>query len=106
VSELAEMGRLGSSFFFKRGDAALSDPAAVWRTVAFDLAQVDPVFAERLVVNLKERKVDLSRADIESHFKYTIEDPLMESWRRYSEGESDRRGGREATQAAQTQQRQ
>jgi hypothetical protein len=86
VSQLAEMGRLGSSFFFKRGDVALSDPAAVWRTVAFDLAQVDPVFAERLVANLKERKVDVSRADIESHFKYLIEEPLMESWRRNAQG--------------------
>jgi hypothetical protein len=82
ASKLAEMGRLGSHFFFKRGDVALSDPAAVWRTVAFDLAKVDPVFAERLMENIKDRKVDLSRADIELHFKYTIEDPLMESWNR------------------------
>jgi hypothetical protein len=89
VSQLAEMGRLGSHFFFKRGDVALSDPAAVWRTVAFDLAQVDPAFAKRLVANLTERKVDLSRADIESHFKYTIEDPLMESWKKNTEGEAD-----------------
>jgi hypothetical protein len=82
VSQLAEMGRLGSSLFFKRGDIALSDPAVVWRTVAFDLAQVNPIFAGRLVTNLKERKVDLSRADIESHFKYLIEDPLTEFWKR------------------------
>jgi ABC-type transport system involved in cytochrome bd biosynthesis fused ATPase/permease subunit len=89
VSQLAEMGRLGSSFFFKRGDIALSDPAAVWRTVAFDLAQVDPVFAERLVANLKERKMDVSRADVESHFKYMIEDPLIESWKRNTQGQAD-----------------
>ena len=86
VSQLAEMGRLGSSLFFKRGDIALSDPAVVWRTVAFDLAQVNPIFAGRLVANLKERKVDVSRADIESHFKYLIEEPLMESWRRNAQG--------------------
>jgi hypothetical protein len=89
VSQLAEMGQLGSSFFFKRGDVALSDPAAVWRTVAFDLAQVDPIFAERLVANLKERKADVSRPDIESHFKYMIEDPLKESWQRNTEGLED-----------------
>jgi hypothetical protein len=89
VSQLTEMGRLGSSFFFKRGDVTLSDPAVVWRTVAFDLAQVHPVFAEKLVANLQERKVDLSRADIESHYKYTIEDPLMEIWNRYTEQEVD-----------------
>jgi hypothetical protein len=89
VSQLTEMGRLGSSFFFKRGDDTLSDPAVVWRTVAFDFAQVHPVFAEKLVANLQERKVDLSRADIESHYKYTIEDPLMEIWNRYTEQEAD-----------------
>jgi hypothetical protein len=89
VSQLAEMGRLGSSFFFKRGEVALSDPAAVWRTVAFDLTHVDPVFTERLMANLKERKVDLSRADIESHFKYLIEDPLKESWKRNVQGQAD-----------------
>jgi hypothetical protein len=89
VSQLAEMGRLGSSFFFKRGDVALSDPAAVWRTVAFDLAQADPVFAERLVANLKERKMDVSRADVESHFKYMIEDPLIDSWKRSTQGQAD-----------------
>jgi hypothetical protein len=88
VSQLAEMGRLGSQFFFKRGDATLSNPAVVWRTIAFDLAQVDSVFAERLMKNIKERKVDLSRADIESHFKYTIADPLTESWKRHTEGEA------------------
>jgi hypothetical protein len=89
VSQLAEMGRLGSSFFFKRGDVALSDPAAVWRTVAFDLAQVNTDFMKRLMSNLKERKVDLSRADIESHFKYLIEDPLMDSWKRNIQGQAD-----------------
>jgi hypothetical protein len=89
VSQLAEMGRLGSSLFFKRGDIALSDPAVVWRTVAFDLAQVDHIFAGRLMANLKERKVDLLRADIESHFKYLIEDPLTESWNTNTQGLGD-----------------
>src|ERR1700722_8069438 len=82
VSQLREMGRLGSSFFFKRGDIALSDPAALWRTVAFDLAQKDSFFAERLVENLKEGRVDPTRAEIESHFEYLIQDPLTESWTR------------------------
>jgi len=79
VSQLGEVGWLGSSFFFKRGDIALSDPAAVWRTIAFDLAQKDFLFAERLIENLNERRVDPTRADIESHFKYSIEDPLTVS---------------------------
>src|ERR1700722_6501679 len=76
VSQLGEMGWLCSSFFFKRGDIALSDPAALWRTVAFDLAQKDSFFAETLIETLKERRVDPTRADIATHFKYLIEDPL------------------------------
>jgi len=79
VSQLGEMGWLCSSFFFKRGDIALSDPAALWRTVAFDLAQKDSFFAETLIETLKERRVDPTRADIATHFKYLIEDPLTVS---------------------------
>jgi len=79
VSQLGEMGWLGSSFFFKRGDIALSDPAALWRTVAFDVAQKDSFFAEKLIENLKEGRVDPTRADIATHFKYLIEDPFTVS---------------------------
>jgi hypothetical protein len=48
------------------------------------------------MTNLKDRKVDPSRGDIESHFKYLIEDPLMESWKRYTQGsvDADFQGGR------------
>jgi Cdc6-like AAA superfamily ATPase len=81
VSKLQEAGLLGSNFFCKRDDIALSDPAACWRTIAFDLAQRDPLIAKRVVENIKGRKVDPERADIESHFKYLIEDPLGEVWR-------------------------
>src|ERR1700722_11824499 len=79
VSQLGEMGWLGSSFFFKRGDIALSDPVALWRPVAFDLARKDSFFAERLIENLNEGRVDPARADIAKHFKYLIEDPLAVS---------------------------
>src|ERR1700722_3397545 len=77
VSQLGEM--VGSSFFFKRGDIALSDPAALWRTVAFDLARKDSFFSERLIENLNEGRVDPARADIAKHFMYLIEDPLAVS---------------------------
>ncbi|KIM75703.1 hypothetical protein PILCRDRAFT_33594, partial [Piloderma croceum F 1598] len=75
VSNLQEAGLLGSSFFYKRGDIARGDPAACWRTIAFDLAQCDRVIAKTVVENIKGRKVDLERADIELHFKYLIEEP-------------------------------
>src|SRR3984957_8936451 len=79
VSQLGEMGLLGSSFFFKRDDIALSDPTALWRTVAFDLAQRDSFFAGRLIENLNEGRVDPTRADIAMHFKHLIKDPLAVS---------------------------
>ena len=81
VSTLQEAGQLGSSFFCKRDDIALSDPAACWRTIAFDLAQYDPIIAHRIVENIKGKRVDPRRADIESHFQYLINDPLREFWR-------------------------
>ena len=81
VSNLQEAGQLGSYFFCKRDDIALSDPASCWRTIAFDLAQYDPVIAKRMIENIKRKKIDPGRPDIESHYKYLIEDPLRETWR-------------------------
>jgi hypothetical protein len=54
VSILAEKRRLGSFFFFKRGDANLGDPSALWRTVAYDLCQFHP-FVKTIVVELLNR---------------------------------------------------
>jgi hypothetical protein len=82
VSDLASMGRLGSDFFCKRGDAALSNPATLWRTIAHDLSQKDTLVAGKMIENLQAGRVNPSRADIELHFKYLIEDPLMEWWKR------------------------
>lgn len=73
---LRESGRLGSAFYFKRGDAVLSNPASLWRTVAHDLAQSYPQFAEKLVEVLKDRKVDPARSDIITHFAYLVRKPL------------------------------
>jgi hypothetical protein len=76
VSRLTERRRLGSSFFFNRGDVKLSDPATVWRTVAHDLARVDASFASILVDVLKGGTVDPAIPDIASHFRSLIVDPL------------------------------
>ena len=80
VSKLTERRRLGSRFFLKRGDITLSDPASVWRTVAWDLADFDPVFASNLVAVLKARKVNPGIPDIALHFKYLIGEPLSKSY--------------------------
>ena len=75
-SRLRGERRFGSSFFFKRGDAVLSDPAALWRTVASDLAPKYPAVAEKLIENLQNDKVDPGKPDIELHFRCMIEEPL------------------------------
>ena len=80
VSKLTERGILGSCFFFKRGDLILGDPAAVWRTVAYDLARFDPVFTTNLVEVLKGKAVDPGRPDIALHFNYLIQKPLTKSY--------------------------
>ena len=76
VSRLMKRRRLGSSFAFKRGDIMLSDPAAVWRTIAHDLARHDDSFASILVEVLKGGRVDAGRPDIASHFDSLIMEPL------------------------------
>jgi hypothetical protein len=80
VSRLRDERRLGSSFFFRRGDAVLSDPVALWRTVAHDLAQRDSTFANFLVEALQEGRVDLERSDIDLHFKILIMEPLTKTY--------------------------
>jgi hypothetical protein len=76
VSRLMKHGRMGSSFTFKRGDVMLSDPAAVWRTIAHDLARYDDSFASLLAAVVKSGTVDPGRPDIASHFESLIMEPL------------------------------
>jgi hypothetical protein len=85
VTVLAEMGRLGSHFFFKRGDVALGDPASFWRTTSYDLSRRDPFIANRVIQNIEQGKVDPGRPEIESHFKYLIQEPLTEYWQKHNE---------------------
>jgi len=80
VSKLTRHRRLGSSFFFRRGDVTLSDPAALWRTITFNLAKSSSVFASILIRVLEQREVDPDRPDITSHFQYLIQEPLMASY--------------------------
>jgi hypothetical protein len=74
VSNLTKQRRLGSFFFFKRGDANLNDPAALWRTVAYDLAQSHPCIKASAVGFLNRPGFRL--ADIPLHFECMIEGVL------------------------------
>jgi NACHT domain len=77
VSKLkVKRGRLCSFFFFRREDVELSDPAVVWRTVAYDLTQRNPDFFKAVTETLNEGKVDLQWPDIDLHFKFLIGEPL------------------------------
>jgi hypothetical protein len=74
---LSSRGLLGSSFAFKRGDAAMGDLTALWRSVAHDLAHHNDTFARKVVEAIQKRFVDPGRPDIASHFKYLVEEPLI-----------------------------
>lgn len=80
VSKLTVRRRLGASFFFRRGNATLSDPTALWRTIAYDLALFEPVFSRNLIKALKERKIDPGWPDIALHFKIMIQELLMKTY--------------------------
>jgi hypothetical protein len=76
VYQLTKRRRMGSNFAFKRGNITLSDPAAVWRTIAHDLTRYDDSFASILAAVLKSGTVDPGRPDIASHFESLIMEPL------------------------------
>ncbi|EGN92372.1 hypothetical protein SERLA73DRAFT_191223, partial [Serpula lacrymans var. lacrymans S7.3] len=76
ISKLRADRRLGGSFTFRRGDTVLSDPAALWRTVAFDLARFNTDIASAVITALKEGSVDPQRPDIAAHFDILIKESL------------------------------
>lgn len=49
-----ERGLLGASFFFSRGDAALTNPLMVFPTLAFQLAQFDETFKHSIAAVLEK----------------------------------------------------
>jgi hypothetical protein len=82
VSDLDRRKRLGSSLAFKHSEASLSDPTAVWRTVASDLARFHPSVKDSLVEILG--RVEPGRADIDLQFRRLIEEPLTQNVERLS----------------------
>jgi hypothetical protein len=77
VSDLDRQKWLSSSFVFKDSEASLSDPTAVWRAIASDLAQFHPSVKDSLVEILG--RVEPGRADINLQFQRLIEEPLMQN---------------------------
>jgi len=65
---------LSSAFWFKRGDASLGDPTALWRTIAFGLACHDLGIQQNVLDVLEQQ--DLDTAGVEDHFKHLMESSL------------------------------
>ena len=77
VSSLTRRRRLASSCFFKRGDAVLSEPTALWHTVAFDLCRFNTDVKDCIVDFLS--KTEFRDGDIRLHFECMIEEPLTKN---------------------------
>jgi NACHT domain len=80
VSKLSMSRRLGTSFFFRREEVMLSDPAALWRTIAYNLAYRDVTFREMVIKALNEKAVDPDWPAIDLHYKFLIEEPFTETY--------------------------
>ncbi|EGN94797.1 hypothetical protein SERLA73DRAFT_77536 [Serpula lacrymans var. lacrymans S7.3] len=65
-------GLLGGFFSFHRGDASLSNPAALWCTVAHELALFDTRIASTIIETLKSGQLNLQRPNIKDHFNSFI----------------------------------
>jgi NACHT domain len=77
VSYLCSRDRLGSFFFFVRGDDNLSDPTVLWRTVAYDLARFHSCLNEAIIAFLK--RPGYRDADIQLHFECMVMDALRKN---------------------------
>jgi hypothetical protein len=71
--------RLGSSFFFQRDRAKMTDPYALWRVVAFDLGRQYPTVRKHLVAKLREDEVRPTTSNLDTLFHIYIQEPLQAS---------------------------
>lgn len=79
VKQLQLSHRLGSSFFFQRDKATLMTPAALWQSVAFDLAHKYPSARKTILAKLNTEEVGPSTANINMLFHHLILEPLKAS---------------------------
>jgi hypothetical protein len=76
VASLGASHRLGSSFFFAQDNPTLTTPAALWCSVAYDLAQLYPAVLKVVLAKLHEQEVSVNTANISMLFRRLIEEPL------------------------------
>ena len=77
VERLHASRRLGSSFFFQRNTAVLTTPAALWRTVAFDLSRKYPGVRKTIIAKLNADVISLNMANVSMLFRHLVHEPLM-----------------------------
>jgi hypothetical protein len=79
VEYLSTMKRLGSRFFFQRQKANIMTSNALWRIVAYDLAQIHPSIRKAMVAKLKRGDLSLTTVNVDKLFLHLIGEPLIES---------------------------
>lgn len=65
------------AFFFQLDNASLSDPAALWRTIAWNLASKRPIFIDTISDTIETYDLQFT-SDLKDYFHYLIETPLIE----------------------------
>ncbi|TDL18727.1 WD40 repeat-like protein, partial [Rickenella mellea] len=77
VERLRDSHRLGSSFFFERAKSNTTTVAALWRTVAFDLARLYPTVRKVIIANWEKVAVGAANTvDPHKLFRLLIEGSL------------------------------
>ncbi|KIM20243.1 hypothetical protein M408DRAFT_308850 [Serendipita vermifera MAFF 305830] len=79
VEKLRSIGRLGSSFFFKREIADAMTPRALCRKITYDLGRRYPAIRSHLVAALKANDDILSTSNVHHLFCQLIINPLTKS---------------------------
>lgn len=82
ASQAAESGRLGASFFFKRGEGDRSGTSKFFSTIAAQLARKEPSFAFQLRL-VFERDFNICDGSLQRQFAKLIVDPLSEAFKRH-----------------------
>ncbi|KAJ7611256.1 hypothetical protein FB45DRAFT_844055 [Roridomyces roridus] len=74
--QLQDAGIFGGSFFFKRGHASRGNAAALFTTLAYQLALCDPVLKSPILETI-ERNPSLAGTSISSQLKELVVDPCL-----------------------------
>lgn len=79
VERWRSLGRLSSSFFFRRESAHIMTPQTLWRAVAYDLARQHSTFRKQLVTSSSMNESLLVTSNVDTLFRQLIHDPLLAS---------------------------